>query len=56
MDQFEKQYDANNDYAIFGIGDVRKGGIQDMKEKMNMADQKPENESSSEEDGESTDR
>jgi hypothetical protein len=51
VDQFEKQYDANNDYAIFGIGDVRKGGIQDMKEKMNMAD-KPDNQSSSEEEEE----
>lgn len=35
---YEPQYDPNNDYKIFGIGDPTKGGIQDMKEKMNMAD------------------
>lgn len=35
---YEQQYDANNDFKIFGVGDVRQGGIQDMKSKMNMAD------------------
>jgi len=35
---YEQQYDANNDFKIFGIGDQRQGGIQDMKSKMNMAD------------------
>lgn len=46
---FEQQYDANNDYAIFGVGSNKTGGIQTMKEKMNMAD-KAGSESSSEED------
>jgi len=48
--QYQPQYDANNDFAIFGCGDVRTGGMQDMKEKMNMADQKNDSESSEEED------
>ena len=52
--QYEAQYDPNNDYAIFGIGDPTRGGIQDMKEKMNMAD-KQEQESSVESET-STDR
>lgn len=39
--EYEQQYDPNNDFAIFGIGNTAMGGIQDMKEKMNMAD-KPE--------------
>jgi len=47
MVQYEQQYDPNNDFRIFGVGDHTQGGIQDMKEKMNMAD-KIEEESSSE--------
>lgn len=35
---FEAQYDPNNDFAIFGVGNERLGGIQDMQEKMNIAD------------------
>lgn len=35
---YQQQYDANNDFKIFGLGDERQGGIQDMKSKMNMAD------------------
>ena len=46
---YEQQYDANNDYQIFGVGNTKTGGVQTMKEKMNMAD-KPGNDSSSEED------
>lgn len=38
--EYEQQYDPNNDFAIFGIGNTAMGGIQDMKEKMNMADAK----------------
>jgi hypothetical protein len=52
MVQYEPQYDPNNDFKIFGVGDITKGGIQDMKEKMNMAD-KVEEESSSESDANS---
>lgn len=44
---YQQQYDANNDFKIFAVGDERQGGIQDMKEKMNMADKHGE---SSEED------
>jgi hypothetical protein len=36
--QYEAQYDPNNDYAIFGVGDPTRGGIQTMQEKMNIAD------------------
>ena len=50
---YEQQYDANNDYQIFGVGNTKTGGVQTMKEKMNMAD-KPGNDSSDEE--EHTDR
>ena len=49
----EYQYDANNDYAIFGMGNDKLGGIQTMQEKMNMAD-KPDDVNSSEDSG--TDR
>ena len=37
-DEHEQQYDPNNDFAIFGVGDKAMGGIQDMKQKMNLAD------------------
>ena len=45
----EPQYDPNTDFAIFGMGDHRVGGVQNMQEKMNMADQKAAESSSSEE-------
>lgn len=44
--QYEPQYDPNNDFKIFGVGDQKTGGIQDMKEKMNMADEKDQDSSS----------
>lgn len=52
LDEYEVQYDPNNDFAIFGIGDRTRGGLQTMKEKMNLADdvQKDNEDSSSEED------
>lgn len=37
--QYQSQYDPNSDYAVFGCGDKTKGGIQNMQEKMNIADQ-----------------
>ena len=43
--QYEPQYDPNNDFKIFGVGDPTKGGIQSMKEKMNMADEKDQDSS-----------
>lgn len=51
--QYENQYDANNDYQIFGMGSNKTGGIQTMQEKMNMAD-KPKVDDSS--DSDNTDR
>ena len=45
----EPQYDPNTDFAIFGIGNRRVGGVQNMQEKMNMADHKGAESSSSEE-------
>ena len=36
--EYEQQYDPNNDFAIFGIGDKSRGGLQTMNEKMNLAD------------------
>jgi len=38
MDLYGAQYDPNNDFAVFGVGDKTQGGIQSMKEKMNLAD------------------
>lgn len=35
---FEEQYDPNNEFRIFGVGDKTKGGVQSLQEKMNMAD------------------
>lgn len=52
IDEYEVQYDPNNDFAIFGIGDQTRGGVQTLKEKMNLADdnQKGNEDSSSDED------
>ena len=38
IEEYGRQYDPNNDFAIFNIGDKTKGGIQSLKEKMNLAD------------------
>lgn len=35
MEQYEVQYDANHDFAIFG---TTQGGVQTLAEKMNLAD------------------
>lgn len=35
---YQAQYDPSNDFAVFGIGDQTRGGVQSMKEKMNLAD------------------
>ena len=43
------QYDPNSDFAIFGVGNPKTGGIQGMSEKMNV-DQVAEESSSQEED------
>lgn len=36
---FEEQYDPNQDFRVFGIGDKTKGGVQSLQQKMNMADE-----------------
>merc|ERR1719460_1946610 len=56
IEEYEVQYDPNNDFAIFGIGDPTRGGIQTMKEKMNLADGVKEADSSSDEDDHSVRR
>lgn len=38
MEVFEDQYDPAQDFVIFGVGDKTKGGLQSLKEKMNLAD------------------
>lgn len=38
-DMMEEQYDPNQEFRIFGIGDKTKGGIQTLQQKMNMADE-----------------
>jgi len=46
---YEEQYDPNQEFRIFGIGDKTKGGVQSLQEKMNMADDVSGDDSSSEE-------
>jgi hypothetical protein len=36
----QAQYDAPQDFGIFGVGNKTVGGVQNLKEKMNMADDK----------------
>jgi hypothetical protein len=38
LDEYATQYDPNNDFAVFGVGDKTRGGVMSMKEKMNLAD------------------
>lgn len=57
FEEYAVQYDPNNDFAIFGIGDQTRGGVQSLKEKMNLADDvDKENEDSSSEDDNSLSR
>jgi len=53
--EYEEQYNPNHDFAIFGVGNERGGGMQTMKEKMNLADENSESASESEE-GESPEK
>merc|ERR1711988_1341858 len=48
MEIFEEQYDPNQEFRIFGIGDKTKGGVQSLQEKMNMADDVKSEDDSSE--------
>lgn len=43
------QYDPSTDFAVFGVGDPTVGGLQSMKEKMNLADAIDEVQDSSDE-------
>jgi hypothetical protein len=38
VEDYAQQYDPSNDFAVFGVGDETRGGVQSMKEKMNLAD------------------
>lgn len=44
---YEEQYDPNQEFRIFGIGDKTKGGVQSLQQKMNMADDVNSDEASS---------
>jgi len=37
-ENYEEQYDPNQDFAVFGMGDKTQGGLQSLAEKMNLAD------------------
>ena len=37
--QDQQQYDAAQDFAIFGMSDKTQGGLQTLQEKMNQADE-----------------
>lgn len=54
--EYEAQYDPNNDFAIFGVGDPTRGGVQNLKEKMNLADGVKEADSSSDDESNSVHR
>jgi len=56
VQEYEAQYDPNNDFAIFGVGDPTRGGVQSLKEKMNLADGVKEADSSSDDDDRSVQR
>lgn len=49
LENYGTQYDPNNDFAVFGVGDPTRGGVQSMKEKMNLADAIDEVQDSSDE-------
>lgn len=36
---YEEQYDPNQEFRVFGVGDQTKGGVQSLQQKMNMADE-----------------
>lgn len=45
-EKYEDQYDPNVEFAVFEVGDKTKGGLQSLKEKMNLADGLDEGDSS----------
>jgi len=47
FEKYEEQYDPNADFAVFGVGDKTKGGLQSLKEKMNLADAADDDEADS---------
>lgn len=49
VEVYEEQYDPNQEFRIFGVGDKTKGGVQSLQEKMNLADD-VESDGTSEED------
>lgn len=49
-DHYEEQYNPHHDFAIFGAGDPRGGGMQTLQEKMNLADGVEQNDNSSDTD------
>lgn len=38
FDNLEEQYNPHHDFAIFGVGNKKGGGLQTLQEKMNAAD------------------
>lgn len=51
IELYAQQYDPNNDFAIFGVGNSKLGGVQTMQEKMNMADENSGEDESSDDTG-----
>ena len=49
VEDYGTQYDPNNDFAVFSVGDPTRGGVQSLKEKMNLADAIDEAQDSSDE-------
>lgn len=49
--EYEEQYNAAADFAVFSKGDKRGGAMQTLQEKMNLADDVDEKLSSASDDG-----
>lgn len=49
-DKYDEQYNPHHDFAIFGQGDPRGGGLQTLQQKMNLADDVAEGANSSDSD------
>jgi len=49
-DKYDEQYNPHHDFAIFGQGDPRGGGLQTLQQKMNLADEVAEGANSSDSD------
>jgi len=50
FENLEEQYNPHHDFAIFGVGNKKGGGLQTLQQKMNCADDVEEAKNSSDDD------